>query len=186
MIYAIDTEFVDNGNTIDLIRIGVVVEDGRELYLQNLEANLAAANPWVKEHVIPHLAHPHCWKRFNRACMQPDLGPCPWRTKEELREALREFITPSYLKPQIMGYYADYDWVALNQLYGPLIEHPEHWPWYCLDLRQWLDEHGHHDVKQPDDAPHQALSDAHWIMETYKHVPCACTIGGKCVSSSAD
>ena len=30
-----DTEFIENGRTIELISIGMVAEDGRELYLVN-------------------------------------------------------------------------------------------------------------------------------------------------------
>ncbi len=33
--YFIDSEFVDDGRTIDLISIGIVAEDGRELYFSN-------------------------------------------------------------------------------------------------------------------------------------------------------
>jgi len=40
MKYFIDTEFYEDGKTIDLISLGVVAEDGRELYLCNQEAQL--------------------------------------------------------------------------------------------------------------------------------------------------
>ncbi len=37
MRYWYDTEFIEDGKTIDLISIGIVAEDGRELYLQSVE-----------------------------------------------------------------------------------------------------------------------------------------------------
>ena len=40
MRYFLDTEFIEDGKTIDLLSIGIVAEDGRELYLQNVECNL--------------------------------------------------------------------------------------------------------------------------------------------------
>jgi hypothetical protein len=38
--YAFDTEFIEDGRTIDLISIGIVCEDGREYYAVNSDA------PW--------------------------------------------------------------------------------------------------------------------------------------------
>lgn len=46
MKYFIDTEFVDDGHTIDLISIGIVAEDGRELYLQHVRPGLEEAPGW--------------------------------------------------------------------------------------------------------------------------------------------
>ena len=33
-------------------------------------------------------------------------------------------------------YYADYDWVALCQLYGRMLDLPGRWPMFCRDLKQ--------------------------------------------------
>ncbi len=58
-----DCEFVEDGFTIDLISIGIVCEDGRELYLQSGEFNIYNTNEWVKENVFPHLKQcPHTLK----------------------------------------------------------------------------------------------------------------------------
>jgi hypothetical protein len=40
MRYWLDTEFIEDGHTIDLISIGIVAEDGRELYAENMECDL--------------------------------------------------------------------------------------------------------------------------------------------------
>ncbi len=42
--------------------------------------------------------------------------------------------------PVFYGYYADYDWVALCWLYGKMVNLPRHFPMYCRDLKQMLDE----------------------------------------------
>ena len=39
MRYFYDTEFLEDGETIDLISIGIVAEDGREYYAVNLNAD---------------------------------------------------------------------------------------------------------------------------------------------------
>ena len=60
MRYWFDTEFIDDGLTIDLISIGIVSEDERELYLENAHFDLGAASTWVRENVFPKLL----WKNM--------------------------------------------------------------------------------------------------------------------------
>lgn len=64
MRYWFDTEFIENGKTIELLSIGIVAEDGRVLYLESSECNANGASPWVIENVLPHLvggaATPRC------------------------------------------------------------------------------------------------------------------------------
>ena len=90
---------------------------------------------------------------------------CPWEWKAVIAKQLQTFVGDT---PTFLGYYCAYDWVVLCQLYGPMLALPKTWPMYCRDLRQWLDDHGHTQVTQPDDMPHHALSDAQWIMEAWK------------------
>lgn len=60
MKYFYDTEFAEDGRTIELISIGIVCEDGRELYLQSSEIHHDHVSLWVEEHVYPHLIRcPH-------------------------------------------------------------------------------------------------------------------------------
>jgi hypothetical protein len=56
-----DTEFIEDGRTIDLISIGMVAEDGRELYLiaEEIEADplysRICKHDWLMANVVPHL-----------------------------------------------------------------------------------------------------------------------------------
>jgi hypothetical protein len=59
--YFFDTEFIEDGRTIELLSIGMVAEDGRELYRENSEAPISLANDFVKEHVFPHLTMSTKW-----------------------------------------------------------------------------------------------------------------------------
>lgn len=43
MKYFLDTEFIETVGHIELISIGIVSEDGRELYMANHDANLDKA-----------------------------------------------------------------------------------------------------------------------------------------------
>ena len=63
--YFYDTEFIEDGTTIDLVSIGVVDETGREFYAVSTEFDGSRAIPWVKRNVLDKLPPPA------RAAMQP-------------------------------------------------------------------------------------------------------------------
>ena len=48
MRFFYDTEFIDNGRTIELISIGVAAEDGREYYAVSTEFHPEQAGRWVR------------------------------------------------------------------------------------------------------------------------------------------
>lgn len=142
MRYWLDTEFIEDGVTIDLISIGIVAEDGRELYCESSGANLTRASKWVQDNVLPHLTH-------------------QVQTRSQIREAIRKFVGDDP-KPQFWGYYADYDWVALCQLFGTMLDLPKHWSKYCRDIKQWCDMLGNPELPSQDKNEHHALADARW------------------------
>lgn len=141
-----DTEFIEDGRTIDLISIGMVSEDGREYYAEVAECDHSRADPWVKENVLVHLT-----------------GQI--RFREEIRWEVLEFCGPS---PEFWAYYCSYDWGALCQLFGRMVDLPDGWPMLAYDFRQWLDMNNLKHVKSPDDAPHNSLMDAKWLAGTFK------------------
>ncbi len=49
MRYFYDTEFIEDGETIELVSIGIVGEDGSEYYAVSTDFNPAHANAWVRE-----------------------------------------------------------------------------------------------------------------------------------------
>lgn len=146
MKYWFDTEFVEDGRTIELISIGMVAEDGRELYCQNINCDLSLASAWVLENVIPHLSK--------------DLG---WLSHHNIGLKIIDFCDPSkYGKPEFWAYYADYDWVVMCQLFGTMMELPEGWPKYCKDIKQLCDDKGNPKLPKKNNAEHHALADARW------------------------
>lgn len=74
------------------------------------------------------------------------------KTNKQIAEEIKEFVY-SYF-PRINGispwgarfpiefysYYGDYDWVVFCQLYGKMINLPTHFPMFCIDLKQTLNE----------------------------------------------
>lgn len=154
MRFFLDTEFHEDGVTIDLISIALVAEDGRELYLvsDEFDYDRAYANDWIRENVLPHLPEP----KFKS-----------WYSREAIREQILDFIGPE--KPEFWAYFADYDWVVLCQLFGKMIDLPSGWPMYCLDLKQEMQRIGitkAHLPPQPENT-HDALEDARWVKEAF-------------------
>jgi len=141
-----DTEFVEDGRTIDLISIGAVREDGVRFYAENAECDHSRADPWVKENVLAHL-----------------LGGSEQTSRFCIAEAFKAFVGE---KPEFWAYYADYDWVVLCQLYGRMIDLPDGWPMYCRDLKQEADRLGVTLPKQKT-TEHHALADAEWTRDAW-------------------
>lgn len=150
-----DEEFIDDGRTIDLISIGMVAEDGRELYMESADCDLKKASEWVQNNVLPYLT-----------------GPTYANTT--IATAVRDFCDPEkYGKPEFWGYYSSYDHVALCQLFGTMMDLPSGWPMLTYDLRQWADSMG---ITEPLDQfvpvknDHHALFDARWCREAYRYL----------------
>lgn len=164
--YFFDTEFIEDGKTIDLLSIGIVAEDGRELYEINADCDWHKADDWVKSNVIAHLPP----KRVNYS--DPSVSP---RLKEESRHfnshegiarAIREFVGTD--KPEFWAYYADYDWVVLCQLFGRMIDLPKGWPMYCRDVKQLCDSMGNPKLPEQTSKEHHALEDARWTKQAHE------------------
>jgi hypothetical protein len=143
-----DTEFIEDGKTIDLISIGMIREDGDTLYLENSECDLSRAVPWVQENVLCHL-----------------LGQ--ESTRASISESVLEFAGSS---PEFWAYYADYDWVVLCQLYGTMMDLPKGWPMYCRDIKQEIERAGNPKIPFKPDTAHNALSDAIWTKDAHEFI----------------
>ncbi len=134
MKYFYDTEFIEDGKTIDLISIGIVAEDGREFYAQNIECDYSRANEWVRTNVLSHLeglsaAEAKIGFIYTKHTHYPS-----WKTRSQIRNALHTFAIAD--KPEFWGYYSAYDHVALCQLFGTMVDLPKGFPMYTRDIKQ--------------------------------------------------
>ena len=146
MKFWFDTEFIEDGKTIDLISIGIIAEDGRTYYAESLECDLNRASDWVKANVIPHLT--------------ANITP-----RAEIAKEIVEFVGEA---PEFWAYFAAYDWVALCQLYGKMMDLPTAWPMYCRDVKQLADSLGNPPLPYQSKAEHHALADAKWNREAWQ------------------
>jgi len=161
MKYFIDTEFMEDGKTIDLLSIAVVREDGKEFYCESSEADFGKANQFVKENIIPQLWSLQPDKKEFNAWIR-DGGKGGLLTRKEIARELRIFVSESDDKPYFWGYYSAYDWVATCQLFGSMINLPEGWPMFCRDIIQECKRLGNPDLPKTGKGEHHALIDARW------------------------
>jgi hypothetical protein len=152
MRYFLDTEFIEAGprKPIQLVSIGIVAQDLRQLYRISADFNPEDANPWVKENVLGKLED---YERGSLGVIADDI---------------RLFCDPKQFgKPEFWGYYADYDWVVFAQIFGTMMDLPEGFPMYCRDLKQLCDELGNPALPEQLEGEHNAMADAAWNMKVY-------------------
>lgn len=116
--YYLDTEFQEDTCGIELISIGIVCEDGRNMYAVSNEFVPARCNEWVRENVLPQL---------------PPVAT--WESKLTIRKRVKDFVTDR--APEFWAYFADYDWVLFCQLFGTMRDLPSDYPMLCMDLQQY-------------------------------------------------
>lgn len=153
MRYFLDTEFIENGpgRPIELISIGFVAEDGRTYYA--VSNQWTAADGWVAEHVLPKLEDQSTWKPLY-----------------QIRDELLAFFEGDP-KPEIWGYYADYDWVVFCQIFGRMVDLPPRFPKFCRDVIQLCKDLGNPPLpKQPPEEAHHALKDAWDTRRKYEYL----------------
>lgn len=161
-----DTEFVEDGRTIDLISIGLVSETGGEYYAISDEFDHEAllGNPWLVANVLPSL--PFLRPRGDLAgesrYLHLDFGHPDERAVKprwRIAEEVHEFIL-SQAGPELWAWYAAYDHVALCQLWGAMVALPEGIPKFTCDLKQEAVRQG--DLRLPEQpaGEHNALADA--------------------------
>lgn len=154
-----DTEFIEDGKTIDLISIGMVAEDGRELYAVSAEFSFSALqrNDWLMANVAPSLP------------IKPYADGGPWDInhpdyplvlpRKEIARRVAWFVraTPDV---ELWAWYGAYDHVALCQLFGRMIDLPDGVPMWTNDLRQECKRLGNPRMPERAEGEHNALADA--------------------------
>jgi 3'-5' exoribonuclease-like protein len=145
MRFFYDTEFIEDGVTIDLVSIGVVDESGREFYAVSTEFDPDKAGQWVRQHVLSKLPPPS-----DRA----------WRSRAGIREDLMRFLSPHGESVELWAWFAAYDHVALAQLWGAMPALPRSIPRFTRDLRQRWEDVGKPALPAAPRDAHDALADA--------------------------
>lgn len=159
MRYWYDTEFYEDGSTIELISIGIVGEDNTTLYLENGDFDWyrVPQDHWIWDNVHPHLD-------FNLT------------SKAGIAREVHRFITRNHTEfdNELWGYYSSYDHVVLAQLFGRMVDMPPGIPWFTRDIKQEQERlsglYFKHGLLLPEQksTAHNALNDAMWTKEAYE------------------
>lgn len=191
MRFFYDCEFLEDGRTIDLISIGIVAEDGRELYLVNqgiewtpgtgsLHERICGHN-WLMENVVPHLpvtdvSQPGATNLYPRKSGSFRLDPGDNRVVplRFIRNAVRDFLLAEPGPIELWGYYCAYDHVVLAQLFGTMIHLPQGVPMWTNDIQQAAAARGLDNSLPPQlGTAHNALDDACWTRDAWRYLHAA-------------
>ncbi|MDY5784622.1 polyadenylate-specific 3'-exoribonuclease AS [Corynebacterium sp.] len=145
MRYFYDTEFIEDGTTIELVSIGIVAEDGREYYAVSTEFNAGRANPWVRKNVLDKLPNP-----------QSNV----WKSIDVIRREVFDFLCGNDDAPQLWAWVGAYDHVVLAQLWGDMTGLPRQLPRYTRELKQYWEMAGCPKLPNVPEGNHDALVDA--------------------------
>jgi len=182
-----DTEFHEDGKTIDMISIGIVRGDGKTYYAVSSEADYRRVyeNSWLMNHVmntIPHIVVETGDGGFTLIPTGPDV-----KSRAQIRDDIIAFVGESQdtfndphgeAKAELWAWYADYDHVALCQLFGKMIDLPEGFPMFTRDLRQHWEYCGYPELPRQDDGEHNALDDAKHNLVMWKYMEEHCKSNG--------
>jgi hypothetical protein len=171
-----DTEFLERGPElpISLISIGMVREDGAELYLINAEMPLSSVmrHPFVSTNVVPFLPvkfpNPGIieWDEDN-----PEYRHCV-RSRDEIARQVREFCNERAAdeETELWAYYGAWDHVVLSQTFGGMTDYLAVMPPAPFDVVQLWAELGYPLGVLPGqtaETQHHAFHDAVWARDAY-------------------
>ena len=162
--FTLDTEFLEDGQTIELISIGIVRLDAPgEYYAVNADMDLdrVYSDPWLRRNVWPHLplTSDGAFDHDHRSV----------RPRSVIAEQVAKFLLSDGPEPEIWSWYGDYDWVTVCQLWGKMVDLPTGLPKFSLDLKQqaYLSKAV---LPEQTGGVHSALMDARFNRIRYNHL----------------
>ena len=184
MKYFHDTEFLEDGRTIELISIGIVCDDGREYYAVNadLPMDKIREHDWLLRNVMPSLPltnraalnkyldqSPDLFPRMKLETLDVDTKTSTVKPHWVIANEVRDFLLASR-PPELWAWFGAYDHVALAQLWGTMMMIPKGIPMYTNDIRSLVDWTGVHELPKQAEGVHNALSDARHNKVMYEHI----------------
>lgn len=171
--YFYDTEFLEDGYTVDLISIGMVCEDGREFYAVSTEFDTrrVARNKWLMDNVMSSIQHESftfCLGDNFPVLRDLRVTDPAAKSREEIKDGILDFVKGSW--PEFWAWYGAYDHVALCQLFGRMIDLPKNFPMFSMDIKQIHKELGSPDMPKQPAGLHNALEDAKFNVVRYNYL----------------
>lgn len=178
-----DTEFIEDGKTIELISIGMVNSRGEEYYAVNNQINGGDANYKIRRHrflmenVIPHLPlrsfipiMEHALE--DKGWFEVDTNSPEVRSRQDIVDGVTDFLLRHNEPLELWAYYGSYDHVVMSWLWGPMIYRPKGIPMFSFDLMQYAAHKGLDDSTFPkqEGTLHNALEDARWNKKVHEYL----------------
>lgn len=155
-----DTEFINTGEHIELVSIGMVDEYNNEYYGVSNEFDASKANDFVREIVLPKLP--------------------PFKERKpllEIRREIQEFI--GYKSIQLYLYYGAHDYILFKRLMGEIWPDGTSIPQSYIDLNQMIfhlyAKNSTKDKVKFEYPPkgknaHNSLVDARWTKKLFENI----------------
>lgn len=147
-----DTEFIEDGSTIDLISIGMVDAAGYEFYAISTEFDASKASEWVQANVLTKL---------------PPRSDPVWKSRAQIQREVYSYLIRVHDDVELWADYGAYDHVALAQLFGTMMDLPDGVPMFTHELQQLWEQAGQ-PPKPVNAGEHNALDDARYGMALWR------------------
>lgn len=177
----IDSEFLEDGFTIELISIGFEDENGATYYAVNADmpVDRMRISDWLCKNVVPHLplankehvnsrlkaargealglpsgqtTEPFDFTPMNPLMFELDRTSTLVRPRWVIANEVREFLA-NRAPVELWSWYSAHDHVALTQLWGPMAKLPPHVPKRTRDLGELQEDLGISDEELPAPEP---------------------------------
>jgi hypothetical protein len=174
MKYFYDTEFHEDGKTIDFISIGIVAEDGREYYAVSnaFDTRRVAQNNWLMDNVMTSIKHEKfVVADYEGKPLVRDIYVTDPNTKSKSTIAwdIHNMIKNDP-DPEFWAWYSAYDHVCLAQLWGRMIDLPDGVPMWTDDIKSLHKRAGYPELPKQPTGHHNALDDARWNVVRYNYL----------------
>lgn len=179
MKYFYDTEFHENGSTIDFISIGIVAENGDEYYgvSNEFDTRAVAKHNWLMDNVMSSIPHEQfVVQDFRGARVVRDLyitDPAA-KSRKQIAQDIACFVGGDR-EAEFWAWYGAYDHVCLAQLWGKMIDLPNMMPMHTDDLKTLVrlaekKTGGKVFLPKQPDGHHNALADAKQNLVRYNYL----------------
>lgn len=170
MNYFFDTEFIEHAGGVELVSIGIVNEQGARFYRESIDFNPELADEWVRKNVFGKLNY----NPFDKEHRIEGYANGVLASNKTIAEHILKFVGDDQ-EPVFYAYYGAYDWVVFARLFGRLIDKPEHFPMYVMDIKQMMHERGltkewKQEVCPDPEGSHNALEDAMWNRDLFNAI----------------
>lgn len=174
MKYTYDTEFHEDGKTIDFISIGIVnLDTGEEYYAvsNEFDTRRVARNDWLMTNVMNSIDHDQFITYDGDgfpAVRDVYVTDKAAKDRATIARDIADFVGADR-RPEFWAWFSAYDHVCLAQLFGKMIDLPDKIPMYTNDIRTLMDLANvtHQMMPKQPEGHHNALDDARHNVVRY-------------------